>query len=357
VLAPYDLDHEGDYREGQRWPWILLGVLVVVLLLAGGAVLWVKQQIDPSGPPGEAVTVKVERGMSVSDVGELLEKEGVITSARIFRLYTKLNGTGAVQAGDYTFHRNESMGEVTKALAKGPLVDAPIVLTIPEGLKLEQVADRVGELPGRSAERFLEVARSGAVRSQYQPAGSTNLEGLLMPETYHIGKNDDETAILRRLVDAFDSTATSLGLATAAEKLKITPYQAVIIASMVEREGRVPEDRGQIAQVIYNRLARGMRLQIDATVLYALGAKGESKEIVLFSDLEVNSPYNTYKIDGLPPGPIASPGKAALEATLRPTAGPWLYYVVVEENGKHGFATTNEEFNRLIAEAERKGVR
>ncbi|MGH9280960.1 MAG: endolytic transglycosylase MltG, partial [Acidimicrobiales bacterium] len=321
VLAPYDLDTGGgDYREGQRWPWILLGVLVVVLLVVGGGVLWVKGQIDPSGAPGEEVVIRVEKGMSVSDIGELLEKEGVISSASVFRYYTKLNGTGAVQAGDYTFHHNESMGDVTKILKAGPQGDAPIVLTIPEGLRIEQVAEKVGELPGRSAARFLEVARSGAVRSQYQPPGSTNLEGLLLPETYHIGKNDDETAILRRLVEAFDRTFTDLGIATQAERLKVTPYQAIIIASMVEREGRVSEDRGPIARVVYNRLDQGMRLQIDATVLYALG---ESKDVVLFSDLEIDSPYNTYKIDGLPPGPIASPGKAALEAALRPPAGPW----------------------------------
>jgi UPF0755 protein len=197
------------------------------------------------------------------------------------------------------------------------------------------------------------VAQSGTVRSRYEPAGSNNLEGLLLPETYFLSPGDDETAILRKMVDLFDQTADRVNLVNAAAKLKVTPYQVVIVASMVEREAKVPEDRGPIAQVIYNRLNAGMRLQIDATVEYALG---EHKTSLLYSDLDVDSPYNTYKVDGLPPGPIASPGQASLEAAAQPTTGPWLYYVLSDSNGKHAFATTLDEFNRLVAEAKQKGI-
>jgi UPF0755 protein len=353
VLTPYDADTEPEFREGQRWPWILLGAFIAVLLLIGAGVIWVKNQVDPPGGPGAAVPVRIEKGMSIADIGSLLEEKGVISSAKIFRYYTKLNGSDEVQAGDYTFHRRESMGSVIETLKGGATSEAPIVLTIPEGLTIKAIADKVGELPGRSSDRFLEVAKSGAVRSQYEPPGSTNLEGLLLPETYYFNKNDDETAILRRMVETFDRTATSVGITSAAARLKITPYEAVIVASMVEREAKVPEDRGPIARVIYNRLDNNMRLQIDATVLYALG---EQKDTVLLSDLEVNSPYNTYKIDGLPPGPIASPGKSALGAALQPTPGQWLFYVLSEANGKHAFATTLDEFNRLVADARRRGI-
>jgi UPF0755 protein len=355
VVAPYDLeDDDRDYREGSRWPFILLGGLVAVLLVFGAAFLWVQRQINPPGAVGAPVELRVEKGMSMGDIGTILDKKGVITSATIFKFYVKINGADPVEAGDYTLHKKESMGTVLKILAGGARSsDTPVVLTIPEGLTLKEVAAKVGELPGRSAARFLEVASSGEVRSRYQPEGSTNLEGLMLPETYFLRTTDDEKAILQRMVETFDKTVTDLDIARAAPKLKVTPYQAVIIASLIEREAKVPEDRGPIARVIYNRLAVPMRLQIDATVLYALD---KPQDYVLFSDRDINSPYNTYKIDGLPPGPIAGAGKASLEAALSPSPGTWIYYVLIEENGKHAFATTDAEFARYLAEAKRKGL-
>ena len=354
VLAPYDVEHDTYDREGQRWPWILLGGFIAVLLVAGAAVIWVQHQLDPPGSPGAAVQVRVEKGMSVADIGKMLEREGVISSATIFRYYARLNGgANSVQAGEYTFHKRESMGKVISILEHGAKGEEQVSLTIPEGLTLDEIADKVGELPGRSADRFRELAKGGTIRSQYEPSGVDSLEGLLLPETYEFNKSDDEATILRRMVQTFDQTATELGIASAAEKLKITPYQAVIVASLVEREARVPEDRGPIARVIYNRLDKGMRLQIDATVLYALG---EHKDTVLYTDLDVDSPYNTYRVDGLPPGPIASPGKASLQAALQPTPGPWLFYVLSEANGKHAFASNLAEFNRLVAQAHAKGL-
>ncbi|HEX6596104.1 MAG TPA: endolytic transglycosylase MltG [Acidimicrobiales bacterium] len=355
VLAPYDLDDDdAGFREGRGWPWILLGTLVAVLLVLAAGGIWIKNQVNPPGAPGDVVRIRVEDGMSVSEIGDLLEREGVIKSATVWKYYVKLNGSDNVEAGEFTLHKNESMGTVVDVLAGGAVsTREQIPLTVPEGLTLEKIAQKVGEMEGRSAERFLEIARSGQVRSQYSPPGNNNLEGLILPETYFFEETDDEADILRRMVESFDRTVTELGIANAASRLKVTPYEAVVIASMVEREAKVPEDRGPIARVIYNRLEREMPLQIDATVLYALRT---DKNFVTFADREVNSPYNTYKIDRLPPGPIAAPGRAALEATLSPPPGPWIFYVLIEENGKHAFSTTLEEFNRHVAEATRKGL-
>jgi UPF0755 protein len=325
-----------------------------VVLVSALTLVWLQRQIDPSGPPGEAVAVTVSPGMSTADIGELLEREGVIPSATVFKYYSRLTGAGGIQAGNYTVRKGESLSKVFDVLQGGARSEEGQPITVPEGLRLEQIADVVGRLPGRSSEKFLELARSGAVRSQYQPAGSNDLEGLLLPETYFVGHDEDEGRILRRMVDAFDKAATELDIAAGASRHGISPYQLVTVASMVEREARVPEDRGPIAQVIYNRLARDMPLEIDATVLYALG---EHKETVLFKDLEVDSPYNTYKYPGVPPGPIASPGRRALEAAITPTPGPFLYYVVIEENGKHAFAETLAEHNRNIEAARKKGLR
>ncbi len=344
----------GDFEPRRRWPVVLLGLAVLGILVFVLTLSWVQRQINPSGAPGEAVTVNVTPGMSTADIGELLERERVIPSATVFKYYAQFTGAGAIQAGNYSIRKGEDLGTIFDVLEGGANVEMGQPVTVPEGLRLEQIAELVGRLPGRSQERFLELARSGTIRSQYQPPGSTNLEGLLLPETYFVGHDEDEARILRRMVDAFDKAATELNIAAGAARHGITPYQVVTVASMVEREARVPEDRGPIAQVIYNRLERGMALEIDATVLYALG---EHKETVLFRDLEVDSPYNTYKVPGLPPGPIASPGRRALEAAIAPTAGPYLFYVVIEENGKHAFAETAAEHNRNTEAARKKGLR
>ncbi|MFP5376530.1 MAG: endolytic transglycosylase MltG [Acidimicrobiia bacterium] len=343
-------------------PWgrrILIGLAVLVALgvvVGGLGFAYVRSQIDPSGPAGPEVAVELPMGSSTQRIASILEQEGVIDSARNFRLYVRVKDAGPFQAGSYTLRENSSFDEVIAALEKGPEL-AFERLTVPEGLTVGQVADLVGRMPGRSAERFLEVAGSGRVRSRYQPPGSTNLEGLLFPETYNFEAKDDEEAILRRMVATFEEVAAEVGLDRAGEGGLVSPYEAVIVASLVEREVRRPEERAKVARVIYNRLEQDMLLQVDATVIYAQGRTGERGLRVLFKDLEVDSPYNTYKNPGLPPTPIASPGRAALEAAVSPEDGPWLYYVVVDAEGRQAFATTLAEHNRNIAAAAEAGVR
>ena len=349
----YDVEDDfDDFRDRRRWPFVLFGVLAVIVLLALFAVLWVRSQIDPSGSPGSEVRITVAPGQSTSDIGKVLEERGVISNARVFSYYARFKGADSIKAGDFVFHHNEHMGDVIKILEKGGVVERDRV-TIPEGLTLAEIAAKVGELPGRSAESFLAAAKSGAVRSQFQPPASNNLEGLILPETYFVDRKDDETAILTRMVTAFDEYVASIGLPTAAAGLRLTPYEMIVTASLVEREARVDEDRAPIARVIYNRLSRSMPLQIDATVQYALG---KQKERLLLRDLEIDSPYNTYKIPGLPPAPIASPGRKSLEAVLDPPPSPYIYYVLADANGKHAFAATSAEFERFKAEARAKGL-
>ncbi len=343
--------------EVRRRRLVVLGGLVLVVLLIGGSgVLWFRGQVDPPGKPGDEVLVEVPQGSSTKRISEILDERGVVGSASLFRGYVVRSKEGPFQAGSYRLRRSSSLEEALTRLKRGPEQTFDR-LTIPEGLILRQIAERVGASPGRSAERFLEVAGSGQVRSRYQPEGSTNLEGLLLPETYNLEDTDDERAIVERMVGAFDNAAERVGLDQVAQGGLVDPYQAVTVASMVEREARTPEDRGMIARVIYNRLRRGMPLQVDATVIYALGKTGEKDLRVLNKDLLVDSPYNTYKVPGLPPAPIAAPGRAALQAAVEPPPGPWLYYVVVEASGKHAFATSLDEHNRNIALAKSRGLR
>lgn len=332
---------------------VLLAGLAIVVLASGGGALAIQRTIDPPGEPGAEVAVSIPQGSSTARIAAILDETKVVDSARAFRAYVRFKGAGPFQAGNYTMRERSAFGEIIEALEVGPEI-VQDRLTIPEGLTIDQVADRVGELPGRSAEAFLAAAESGEVRSALQPDSVELLEGLLFPDTYLLDRDDDEMAILQKLVATFDTVAAEVGLDNAGEGGRVTPYEAAVIASLVEREARVPEDRGPIARVIYNRLERRMPLQIDATVLYALG---EHKDRVLFSDLEIDSPYNTYKIPGLPPTPISGMGRAALEAALDPPANDFLFYVVVEADGSHAFATTGAEHQANIRQAERNGVR
>ncbi|MGI8792276.1 MAG: endolytic transglycosylase MltG [Acidimicrobiales bacterium] len=325
---------------------VSFGVVVLVgLILASAAGLWYQRQVDPPGSPGADVHLTIPVGTSTQAIGEMLAEAGVIGDTRAFKIWLRLHGRSTFDAGDYTFRRNMSFGQAVAVLDDGPEVSFDSI-TIPEGLTLEQVAERVGKLPGRSAEAFLAAARSGEVRSSLMPPGTTNLEGLLLPETYNVDPDEGEKAILQRMVGAFEDLTAELGFLEAPAKVGVKPYEAVIIASLVEREARRDEDRGQVAAVVYNRLERGMLLQIDAAILYALGHKSQ----VLNRDLEIDSPYNLYKRAGLPPTPIAMSGRAALAAAIGPPTHDFFYYVTINDcTGETVFGKTLADHNRNVA--------
>jgi UPF0755 protein len=336
-----------EYREhGRRWPFVLLAMALSFLVVAGAAVIWVQHQVNPPGPLGPAVTVTVDKGMSTAAIGQLLEKDGIIANATVFKFYLKLTGAPAIEAGDYSLNKASNMGQVTKVLGGGAAKAADDRVTVPEGLTLPGIAEKVGALPGRSADKFMAAVKSGAVRSQYQPAGSTSLEGFILPETYFVAKTDDETAILRKMVDAFDQLAGQLDLTGAAARLHITPYQVIVVASIVEREALIDADRGKVARVIYNRLNDNMQLQMDSTVLYAIGKDGKSN--VTENDRKINSPYNTFVAPGLPPGPISQPGRKSLEGAVAPPPGDWLYFVTTDKSGASSFTSSYSQFLRDV---------
>ena len=326
---------------------ILLLVLAVLGGAAGGLYLYA---VGGSGP-SEPVEVVVPRGATASDVGILLEEAGVIRSSLAFRLMASLRGSGSdIKAGVYPMRTNMPLGEVFLLMEKGPEDRTPtVILTIPEGFRVEQVADRIADELGLRRRMFIDAATSGRFAlPPYLPDGTKTVEGFLFPETYQVRPSVDAEDVIDIQLEQFRQVADDLEW-DRAEALGVTPYEVVIIASMIEEEARVPEDRSKIAAVIYNRLAKGMNLEIDATVLYALG---RHKERVLFEDLEIDSPYNTYLHPGLPPTPIASPGRAALEAALQPADADYLYYVVIDEDGRHAFTSSYEEFLRFKEQAQ-----
>lgn len=361
-----DDDHEYEYvrRPRRRRSRVrrVGGVTFIVLLLGGliaGLLSWrfVQRKLDPPGDPGAEVLVLVPEGSTTSDIGVLLEGEGVITDADYFRYYVRFRGGGPFQAGQYVLQENSSMQEAIAVLSEGPVPPPFVQYTVPEGLTLPEISDAIaGDVPTMSADRLNELIDSGQIRSRYQPPEVTSLEGFLFPETYRLDQGSDELLALQTMVNQFDGVADQLRLSTAATQVGLTPYQVVTVASLIQEEARIPGDAPMIARVIYNRIAQGMPLQIDATTCYVLGERPcELTE----SDLEIDSPFNTRIRTGLPPSPIAAPGRAALEAALAPAAGPWLFYVLdpdAEIEGGHFFTDDYDEFLQKKDECEAAGL-
>jgi UPF0755 protein len=342
----------GDRRRRRRRTIIVLAVVLlpIVLVLAAGG--WFVYQLNPPGDPGRRISVTIPEDTGTDGIGDLLEDKGVIGSSTAFSIFTKVTGAGPFTPGQYSMRESLGVRDAVHTLEDGPPKAAEVKLDIPPGLRLDQIADRVGRLPGHSREAFLAAAQSGAVRSKYQPAEVTSLEGLLYPDTYFVTKDEADEQLLSRLVAAFDQHADAAGLANP-NASGLTPYQTVVAASLIEREAKLEEDRPLIAAVIRNRLAAGRPLQIDATVCYA---KGGCDQPPTRADLQIESPYNTYKIQGLPPTPISGMGGTSLTAAANPADAPYMFYVLSDENGKHKFATTEEEHDKNVEEARQKGL-
>ena len=292
--------------------------------------------------PGKRVPLVIDEGATARTIGEVLEEHDVIDSALGFRIAAYLEGGAEdIQAGRYEVPTGLSAPDALSFLVEeGPVVEF-VTVTFPEGSWLTDFATVVGRETHISETAFLDVVENAKVRSELLPADVDTLEGLLFPSTYQVVDTDTARTLAQRLVDEFEEQAQEVDFERKAQTLGITPYEAVIVASMIEGEAAVPEDRDKIARVIYNRLERGIALGIDATVLYALG---EHKEELTKSDLAIESPYNTRLVEGLPPTPIGAPGSASLEAAVNPARGEWLYYVLADCEGHHAFSESYDDF-------------
>ncbi len=313
------------------------GAILLVVIVAAAAFIYIYR---PSR--GDVVEIEVPTGATTSQVATLLSDNDVIGSRLFFRVMARVRGLeGDLQAGRYEMAEGMGVQAALDVLSKAP-IEKGVTVPIPEGFSLKQIAERVEARTQLVGADFIAAATNGAVRAAIQPEGVNLLEGLLFPESYFVGERETAAEVVRRMVDQFEQRTVALDWRLP-ESRGLSRYQAVIIASLVEREARVDEDRSKVAAVIYNRLARGMRLQIDITALYGL----DEHKVPTRADLQRESPYNTYLIDGLPPTPIASPGLDSLNAALHPANGDWLYYVVIDPSGRHGFTNSPEEFERL----------
>jgi UPF0755 protein len=241
-----------------------------------------------------------------------------------------------------------SVDTVIDILVRGPNLGPS--LTIPEGFTVAQIVDRLVATHRFSKAEIVKALSSPDLDVPFRPKGLRTLEGLLFPQTYRIDKEDTPVTVLQQMLDQLQSVTSRYDLRAAPRHF--TPYQILTVASIIEREAKVARDRPKIARVVYNRLAAHQRLQVDATVQYALGTSRRLSG----KDLTVDSPYNTYVHEGLPPTPIASPGEDSIRAALRPATGPWLYYVLISKDGRHAFTDDADQFARLKEEARRKGL-
>jgi len=324
-----------------------IGVVLALVIVACWAV---RSTLLPVGGAA-TVTVRVPRGASAGKIGAILAESRVIRSPLGFKMLAHLTGKASrLKPGAYRISGSMTPPKILDMMAKGETCATWI--TIPEGFTVRQIAHRLASEKLVNEDRFLDLALHGgsSFRTGFpHPAGS--LEGYLFPDTYLIAPGSSEEAIISDMLVCFQRrVADGLGPG-AGEGLNL--HQIITLASLIEREARVSKDRPLVSAVLRNRLQRGMRLECDATVLYALG---EHKERVFYRDLEVDSPYNTYRNAGLPPGPIANPGLACIRAAVNPARADYLYYVA-RPDGSHIFSRTLEEHNRAKQIARREAGR
>lgn len=326
------------------------GVALVAMAVAYGVHEVVTQPDkapDYSGGGSGTVTVEITPGASAGEIGKTLEKAGVVASAQSFieQVITRSKET-SLRPGRYTLRRRMSAADALDLLlAPGSKVSRTV--TVPEGLRLSEVLRTLADKTGIPLEDFEEaVAEPGRLRLPAYAEGEA--EGFLFPATYEVEPGTTALDLLRKMVARFRVAAANVRLEELAPRVKLTPRQVVTVASIVQAEGGVPADYPRIARVVYNRLARGAKLEMDSTVNYALNRHTLKVSI---KDTRVDSPYNTYARPGLPPGPIGNPGESALTAALHPADGTWYWFVTTDPGRKITKFTDKEaEFRKYREE-------
>ncbi len=344
---------------GRRRRRVRLVVLLAAFFLVTGtvsaAIAKYRGCTRPPTTTGSAVALEIPSGATGQDVVAVLERHGLIRCGG-FVGNLLLRGTGKagqILAGTYDLRVGMTLDQIVTVITTPPPKVPTVRLTVPEGLRIStnypgerSISSEVAGQTGLSAKAFASLAESGRYGlPPFLPPSAGTTEGFLFPDTYQLVKKGlTADAVIHRMLDQFRAVATEIDLQAGARKLGLTPYQVVIVASMIEREAQVEQDRPKIASVIYNRLARGWTLGIDATLLYDDPTPDGQLST---SDLRTNTPYNTRLNSGLPPTPIGSPGQASLEAALHPATTRYLFYVLCPQDGAgvHRFAITLHQHN------------
>lgn len=374
-------------RQTRPFKWVvytMMSLTIVAILIAGGVGWWYLQRINPPGDAGPVEGFTVAEGETLETLSERLEDEGFVSDAGVFVQYVENKvgdeGEFEIVPGFYELRPDDHMGNVMGRLGVPPAQTSRTV-TFPEGFTLAQMGRRVGtEFETMSADGF-GAATDEEYTSLWQPDGGvTSLEGLLFPDTYEVSNADSESQLIERMIGLMERVGNQEDMVEKAERLGRTPYEILIIASMIEKEAKVPEDRARISRVIHNRLFvtannpdDPFELQIDAAVLYGRNQLGIDPDTP-FSELrDIPSDWNTYLLPALPKTPIASPGRASIEAALNPAPNPppgdpicrdlpqpdqcfYFFYVLADEDGSHVFAATGEQHLANVEVARARGL-
>ena len=321
--------------------------VVIIVLIAVFAFIGYSKSLDKAFDPEKKDTqyVEIVPGSTTVDIGNTLEEKGIIESASKFKTYTKLKRTGSLyQAGTYGFSPSMKLSEIAQTLIDGKT--SQMTFTVPEGYTIYQIGEKLAADGVVDLDKFNDLLVNGDFDYDFlkgAQSGSNHLEGYLFPETYVVEFGASEETIINTMLGQFDKVLTD-EMRKDIKKSGHTLNEIMAIASIVEREAKVDNERGKVSSVIYNRLKIDMPLQMCSTVQYVLG---EQKEILTYADTEIESPYNTYVNPGLPPGPICCPGEEAIKAAIYPDDTDYLYFVVSEKlDGTQNFSSDIEKFEK-----------
>jgi len=317
----------------------LITLFLLAVLAVGGWVGW--QFYVPVTPPPDS-SLLLRPGYSTRRIASELKKAGVIRSEVAFRVFQLLHPKLTLKAGEYRFERSERTPQVYRRIARGDIYFH--VVTIPEGYTMFDIAKAMEDAKLGSSADFLNIFQTQTVMISDLAPRAKSLEGYLFPNTYQFTRTQSQMDMVAAMVRQFRQVAQQIGLSTAPDS---DLNKIVTMASIVEKETAAPEERPLVASVYYNRLAQKVALDADPSVIYAELLAGTYQGALHHADLAVNSPYNTYRFPGLPPGPIGNPGKSALQAALHPETTDFLYFVA-DGNGHHRFARSLEEHNRNV---------
>jgi UPF0755 protein len=317
----------------------IISLTLIVLLIPSVCFVYFNYFV-PSNT--KKVIFEISRGTGLREIATKIEKCGVVKSDKIFILYVMFKGKhNRLQAGEYEFSPGESMSDVIEKIARGDVIVRKI--TIPEGLNINEIADLLETKGVISRREFIEKATRADLAKELIGKPLSSFEGYLFPETYYYKKGVTAEELINMMTSRFKIIWNSLKIRR--DEINLTDQEIVTLASIIEKETGEPSERNMISEVFHNRLKLGMRLESDPTVIYALGNNFDGD--LTREKLKTTSNYNTYRISGLPPGPIANPGKASLEAALNPTDFNYLYFVSKGE-GRHEFSTSYRDHRKAV---------